>query len=158
MVAAPAVPGLTAGCATMKVVRAAALAAALATVAFPGRSQSFVYVEAGLAGCPAAPVATSAAPKEVPRGTAQSGRIQVGCGFKQGSYTLSLDASDPDARFSPKTFVVNFGRMMGSGSFTVTFANAGVHTVSVTITSNMGSPAVEGRFLSSASTFQVVAD
>ena len=123
-----------------------------------GRGQSFIYVEAGLAGCPTAPVATSAAPKEVLRGTAQSGLIQVNCGFKQGSYTVSLNASDPDARISPKTFIVNFGRVMGSGSFTVTFANAGVHTVSATITSNMGSPAVDGRFVSSASTFKVVAD
>lgn len=158
MVAALAVPGLTARGEMMKVSRAALLAAALTTVASPGRGQSFIYVEAGLAGCPAAPVATSAAPKEVLRGTAQSGLIQVSCGFKHGSYTVSLNASDPDARISPKTFIVNFGRVMGSGSFTVTFANAGVHTVSATITSNMGSPAVEGRFVSSASTFKVVAD
>lgn len=151
-------PGLTARRSALHAARATALAFALGAAAVPGHAQNFVYVEAGLAGCPAAPAAAVAAPKDVPRGTALAGRMQVSCGFGEGSYTVSLNATDPDARFAPKTFIVNFGRIVGNGSFTVSFANPGVHTVSATITSNMGSPAVKGRFVSSTTAFKVAAD
>jgi len=80
----------------------------------------------------------------------------VACGFGQGSYTVTLNATDPGAVLSPKTFVVNFGRLVGSNAFTVTFSQVGVQSVSATITSNMGSPAVGGRFVSPANEFEVV--
>jgi len=118
--------------------------------------QSFHYVEPGVASCPAAPARTTAAPKAVPRGVAQSGSIRVACGFDKGSYTVTLNSTDPAATFSPKTFVVNFGRIVGNGVFAVTFSTLGVQSVSTTITSNMGSPAVHGRFVSPADEFNVV--
>jgi hypothetical protein len=120
--------------------------------------QDFYYLEAGVAACTRAPApnASPAAPKAVPRGVAQRGRIHVACGFEQGSYTLALNSSDPGATFSPKTFLVNFGRIAGSGVFTVTFATPGEQRVSVAITSNMGSPAVPGSFVSAGDTFSVV--
>lgn len=85
-----------------------------------------------------------------------SGSIRVACGFDHGSYTVTLNSTDPGATFSPKTFVVNFGRIVGSGVFAVTFSTVGVQRVSPTITSNMGSPAVRGHFASAASEFDVV--
>jgi hypothetical protein len=63
----------------------------------------------------------------------------------------------PGATVSPKTFLVNFGRVVGNGVFAVTFQTVGVQSVSTTITSNMGSPAVKGQFLSPANEFKVVA-
>ncbi len=80
----------------------------------------------------------------------------MSCGFDQGSYTVSLNSTDPNATFSPKTFLVNFGRIVGSGAFTVRFSTVGVQSVSTTITSNMGSPAVRGHFASPANEFNVV--
>jgi hypothetical protein len=85
-----------------------------------------------------------------------SGSVNVSCGFDQGSYTVTLNSTDPVATFSPKTFVVNFGRIVGSGVFAVTFSTVGVQRVSTTITSNMGSPAARGHFASAASEFNVV--
>jgi hypothetical protein len=118
--------------------------------------QNFHYVEPGVAACPAPPAATAAAAKAVRVGVPVSGRINVACGFDKGSYTVSLDSTDPGATFSPKTFLVNFGRIVGNGVYALTFATVGVQAVSVTITSNMGSPAVRGYFASAANTFNVV--
>jgi hypothetical protein len=118
--------------------------------------QSFYYVEPGVASCPAAPAPTTAAPKPVPRGVPMPGSIRVACGFDKGSYTVTLNSTDPDATFSPKTFLVNFGRIVGNGVFAVTFSTLGVQSVSTTITSNMGSPAVRGHFASPADQFNVV--
>ena len=78
------------------------------------------------------------------------------CGFDNGSYTVTMNSTDPSATFSPKTFIVNFGRIVGNGAFTVTFSTVGVHSVSAAITSNMGSPAVRGHFASRANEFNVV--
>jgi len=85
-----------------------------------------------------------------------SGSISVACGFDNGSYTVTLNSTDPSATFSPKTFLVNFGRIVGSGVFVVTFSTIGVHSVSAAITPNMGSPAVRGRFASPGNEFNVV--
>ena len=132
------------------------LVLALAVASEHVSGQSFYYVEPGVASCPAAPVLTSAAPKAVPRGIPMSGSIRVACGFDKGSYTVTLNSTDPGATFSPKTFLVNFGRIVGSGDFRVTFSTVGTQSVSATITSNMGSPAVRGRFASPANEFNVV--
>ena len=121
-----------------------------------GTCQNFHYVEPGVASCPAAPAPTTATPKVVPRGVPVSGSINVACGFDQGSYTVTLNSTDPAAKFSPTTFIVNFGRIGGSGVFAVTFSTVGVQRVSTTITSNMGSPPVRGHFASAASEFNVV--
>jgi hypothetical protein len=131
----------------------------LVLVAASGRAHAldFRYVEPGLASCPAAPAAGAAAPKTVAPGVALPGSIRVACGFDQGSYTVSLNSTDAGATFTPKTFLVNFGRVVGSGTFAVRFATPGAHRVWTTITSNMGSPAVRGHFTSAASEFQVVA-
>jgi hypothetical protein len=118
--------------------------------------QSFVYVEPGIASCPAAPEPTGAAAKTVQRGAPVSGSIRVSCGFDKGSYTVTLNSTDPSAAFSPKTFLVNFGRIVGNGAFTVRFSTVGMHSVSAAITSNMGSPAVHGHFASPANMFSVV--
>jgi hypothetical protein len=118
-------------------------------------SQTFYYVEPG-AVCPAAPAPTTATAKTVARGVPVSGSINVACGFDKGSYTVTLNSTDPAATFSPRTFVVNFGRIVGKGMFTVTFSTLGVQSVSTTITSNMGSPPVLGHFASPANEFNVV--
>jgi hypothetical protein len=128
--------------------------ATLAVVSGPGACQSFVYVEPGLAGCPAAPAAV--ATRTVQVGVPVPGSLRVTCGFEQGSYTVTLNSTDPGAAIAPKTFLVNFGKVVGTGAFTVTFATAGVQAVSTAITSNMGSPAVRGRFASPGSEFEVV--
>src|SRR5688500_7557954 len=121
-----------------------------------GYAQNFYYVEPGVTSCPAAPAPTSAAPRVVPRGVAVSGSINVACGFDQGSYTVALNSTDPHATFTPKTFVVDYGRVVGSVAFAVTFVTIGVQRISTTITSNMGSPSVRGYFASAASEFDVV--
>ena len=120
-----------------------------------GACQNFVYVEPDNAKCPAAPVSMAAA-RTVQLGVPVSGSIRVTCGFDQGSYTVSLSSTDPRAAFLPKTFIVNFGRIVGNGAFTVRFSTAGVQSISAAITSNMGSPAVRGHFSSPASEFNVV--
>ena len=67
-----------------------------------------------------------------------------------------MNSTDAGATFTPKTFIVNFGRVVGNGAFAVTFSAVGVQTVTTTITSNMGSPAVRGQFVSQANQFNVV--
>lgn len=134
----------------------ALLLVALAAGARPGLGQNFVYVEPGVASCPAAPASTAAAPRTVKRGAAVTGSLSVTCGFGEGSYTVTLNATDPGATFKPKSFLVNFGRIVGNGAFSIAFATPGVHVVSATITSNMGSPAVRGSFASASSAFDVV--
>lgn len=134
----------------------AAVWLAAASAAPPARGQHFVYVEPGVAGCPAAPSPSMAAPKMVAPGAAVTGRLQVSCGFDQGSYTVTMSSTDAGAIFKPKTFVVNFGKVVGNGAFTVTFATVGVQHVSTAITSNMGSPVVRGQFMSAAALFNVV--
>lgn len=121
-----------------------------------GYCQSFYYVEPGIASCPMAPVPGTAAPKAVALGVSVPGSIRVSCGFDLGSYTVTLNSTDSSATFSPKTFLINFGRIVGKGVFAVTFSTAGVQSVSATITSNMGSPVVQGHFVSPANEFSVV--
>ena len=140
----------------MRALCRALLLLTLAVGAQRGACQNFVYVEPGLTSCPAVPASTAAAAKTVQRGAPVSGSIRVSCGFDQGSYTVTLNSTDPSATFSPKTFLVNFGRIVGNGVFAVRFATLGVHSVSTTITSNMGSPAVRGHFASPANEFNVV--
>ena len=132
------------------------LVIAFAVVTRHGYCQSFYYVEPGVASCPTAPAPTAAAPMAVPRGVPVAGRISVTCGFDKGSYTVTLNSTDPSATFSPKTFLVNFGRISGNGVYAVTLSTVGVQSVSTTITSNMGSPAVRGHFASPANEFNVV--
>ncbi len=135
----------------------ALLLVGLGLVGLPGEGQTFHYVDAGIASCPAAPVPSAAPPKAVPHGTAVPGRIHVRCGLDQGSYTVTLNSTDPGATFSPRSFLVNFGRVVGNGAFAVTFRTVGVQSVTTAITSNMGSPAVQGQFLSPANEFNIVA-
>jgi hypothetical protein len=141
----------------MRAVRRSLLVLALAGGTGHAFGQIFYYVEPGVASCPAAPAPSTAAPKVVSRGVPVPGGLRVACGFDMGSYTVTLNSSDPGATFSPKTFLVNFGRIVGSGAFSVTFSTVGVQSVSTTITSNMGSPAVRGHFASPANEFNVVA-
>jgi hypothetical protein len=122
----------------------------------PSLGQNFFYVEPGNPACPVVSPPAPTAPKAVKSGVAIPGSVRVGCGFDKGSYTVNLNASDPMAAFSPKSFLVNFGRISGPAKFTVTFATVGTHTISATITSNMGSPAVPGRFSSWMTEFAVV--
>ena len=121
-----------------------------------GACQSFVYVEPGIASCPAPPAPPANAAKTVRRGAPLTGTIGVSCGFDKGSYTVTLNSTDQSASFSPKTFLVNFGRIVGNGVFAVTFSTVGVQRISTAITSNMGSPPVRGQFASAANEFNVV--
>lgn len=130
---------------------------ATAAAAPPSSAQNFFYVEPGTAACPKAPTPTSAAPKAVQPGVALSGRLHVGCGFEQGSYTVTLSSTDTAATFTPKTFLVNFGQIVGAGVFAVRFSTLGLQSVSTSITANMGSPMVLGRFESDGGRFNVVA-
>ncbi len=118
--------------------------------------QNFIYVEPGNPACPVVSQSAPATPTMVKRGVAVTGSMNAGCGFDKGSYTVTLNATDPLAAFTPKSFLVNFGAISGATAFTVTFATVGVHTVSATISSNMGSPAVRGSFRSLTSEFSVV--
>lgn len=128
---------------------------ALAVGSQQGACQNLVYTEPGIVACPVVPVADAAA-KTVQRGASVSGSIRVTCGFDNGSYTVTLNSSDAGAVFVPKTFLVNFGRIVGSGAYKVRFSSDGLHSVSATITSNMGSPVVHGHFASAVSGFKVV--
>lgn len=132
------------------------LVIACAALTAHGYCQSFYYVEPGVASCPVAPASTTALPKAVTRGVSVRGSIRVSCGFDQGSYTVTLNSTDPSATFTPKTFLVNFGRIVGNGVFAVTFSTTGIQSVSTTISSNMGSPAVRGHFASPGNEFNVV--
>jgi hypothetical protein len=118
--------------------------------------QNFIYVEPGNPACPVVSQSAAAPPTVVKRGAAFNGSISVGCGFDKGSYTVTLNATDPLATFAPKSFLVNFGSISGLAAFTVTFATIGIHSISATISSNMGSPAVPGSFSSLTSEFSVV--
>jgi hypothetical protein len=119
-------------------------------------AQTFVYVEPDNELCPvaAAPVVVPA--KKVAIGSPVAGALRVSCGFTQGSYTVVLSATDPNAIFSPKTFLVNFGNLAGTGKFTVKFTTAGEQTISATITSNMGSPVLRGTFTSATHRVNVI--
>jgi hypothetical protein len=119
-------------------------------------AQNFFYVEPGNPTCPAVSPPVPASPKVVKSGVAIAGSISVRCGFDKGSYTVNLNASDPMAAFSPKSFLVNFGSISGPAKFTVIFATVGNHSISAAITSNMGSPVVTGRFSSATNEFAVV--
>lgn len=134
--------------------RRALLLLLLASGAWPALCQSLVYAEAGVATCPAVPVAT--ATKTLQLGTPVSGSLRVSCGFAQGSYTVILNSSDPGAAISPKTMLVNFGRLAGKGTYTVRFSTLGLHRVSADITPNMGSPAVQGYFASAGNELYIV--
>jgi hypothetical protein len=133
---------------------------ALLPVAGPAGAQDFVYVEPGLRACPPAPARAHEppiGPVRLQPGVPRSGRIQVGCGFDKGSYTLTLHSTDPGARFAPASFIVNFGRLAGSDTYAVRFASPGRQQVSVVISPNMGSPPVAGRFASDDAEVEVVA-
>jgi hypothetical protein len=121
-----------------------------------GFAQSFVYIEPNNPSCPVIAAAPQAAPKTVKTGVSVPGIIRVSCSFREGSYTVSLNSTDPNATFSPKTFLVNFGSLSGPGTFTVKFATAGEQTIFATFTSNMGSPVLLGRFVSSNNVINVV--
>lgn len=131
----------------------------LAVWCCPGLAQTFVYVEPDNPACPVIAAPPPAPPKKVAIGETVAGAIKVSCSFKEGSYTVTLSATDPSAIFSPKTFLVNFGSLAGNGhgagAFTVKFATAGEQTITATITSNMGSPPVRGRFASSTNLINV---
>jgi hypothetical protein len=127
----------------------------LALCATPAAGQRFDYVEPGLAACPSPPAAARGQPRGVAPGAAVPGRIHVQCGLDRGSYTLTLNATDPQATFVPRSFIVNFGRLAGDGRFVARFATPGAHGVSVAITSNMGSPVPQGRFESADNEFDV---
>jgi hypothetical protein len=118
--------------------------------------QDLYYVEPGAASCPRLPEPQAARPMTVAMGAPVHGRLHVGCGFADGSYTVTLSATDPGAMFAPRTFLVNFGQVVGSGAYVVTFATIGIHSVTASVTSNMGSPPVQGQFVGPDSAFNVV--
>jgi hypothetical protein len=120
-----------------------------------GYAQTFVYVEPGNRRCPVVVPPPPAPPKTVQSAVAVAGAIRVSCGFAEGSYTVILSSTDPNATFSPKTFLVNFGSLAGSGAFAVTFATPGEQKIFATITSNMGSPILQGKFTSFTDTVTV---
>lgn len=121
----------------------------------PAAEQDLYYVEPG-APCSRMPEPQAARPKNVALGTPVRGRIHVDCGFADGSYTVTLSATDPGAVFAPRAFLVNFGQVVGDGTYDVTFATVGIHSVTASVTSNMGSPAVRGHFVSPDAAFHVV--
>lgn len=125
-----------------------------------GVCQSLYYTEPhtepASAACPVRSAPTAVTPRKVQSGAPVNGSISINCGFSKGSYTVTLSSTDPGAKFSPKSFLVNFGNLVGDGAFTVTFATVGVQAIAAAITSNMGSPAVAGRFASTTNEFDVV--
>jgi hypothetical protein len=120
-------------------------------------AQNFVYVEPNNPSCPTIGSPTAASPKVIRINAASSGDIRVSCGFTEGSYTVTLSATDPNATFSPRTFLVNFGNLAGPGRFSVKFATLGEQMIFATITSNMGSPVLIGKFASANNVINVVA-
>jgi hypothetical protein len=132
------------------------VAAALLIWGGEGFAQTFIYVEPNNASCPNIAAAPQAAPKTVKSGAAVPGAIRVSCGFTEGSYTVILSSTDAKASFTPKTFLVNFGSLSGSGAFSVKFATSGEQTTFATITSNMGSPVLLGKFASADNVVNVV--
>jgi hypothetical protein len=131
-------------------------AVAIAAWCGPGMAQTFVYSEANNPSCPAAISVAQAPPKTVKSRMPVHGAIRVTCGFSEGSYTVTLSSTDSGATFSPKTFLVNFGTLSGSGVFSIKFTTLGEQTIFATITSNMGSPPLQGRFTSSNAIVNVV--
>jgi hypothetical protein len=122
-----------------------------------GMAQTFTYVEPNNASCPVVTTPSQVVVKTVKSGSVLQGVIRVSCGFTEGSYTVTLSSTDPNATFSPKTFLVNFGRLASPGAFTVKFAAVAEHTIDATITSNMGSPVLLGKFVSFTNVVNVVA-
>jgi hypothetical protein len=122
----------------------------------PGFAQTFVYVEPDNSKCPVITAPPAATPKKVDVGVSVAGALKVSCGFTEGSYTVILSSTDPNATLAPKTFLVNFGRLSGTGAFTAKFATTGEQTIFATITSNMGSPVLRGGFTSSTNVVDVV--
>ena len=118
--------------------------------------QDLYYVEPAAASCTRVLEPQAARPKNVALGTQVRGRIHVDCGFADGSYTVTLSATDPGAVFAPRAFLVNFGQIVGDGAYDVTFATIGVYSVTANVTSNMGSPAVRGHFVGPNTAFNVV--
>ncbi len=119
-------------------------------------AQTFVYVEPDNPSCPVIAQPPPSAPQTVRSGVSVAGALKVGCGFSEGSYTVILNATDPNASFSPKSFLVNFGSLVGTGVFAVKFSTAGEQTISANITSNMGSPPLRGKFTSFTNVVTVV--
>jgi hypothetical protein len=122
-----------------------------------GLAQTFVYVEPNNPSCPVVASVPKITPKSVKLGVSVPGAIRVSCSFSEGSYTVSLGSTDPNATFSPKTFLVNFGSLSGSGVFSAKFETLGEQTIFASITSNMGSPVLQGKFVSSNNVVNVVA-
>jgi hypothetical protein len=120
-----------------------------------GLCQTLYYQEPGNASCALRSASTVVDRKQVKTGMPVTGSISISCGFGNGSYTVTLGSTDPGATFAPKSFLVNFGSLVGDGQFTVTFATMGRQTISAIITSNMGSPAVPGRFTGLHNEFDV---
>ena len=140
--------------ATIRALYPAFFLLALAACSTHAVGQNFYYLEPGLASCPQPEPKITARTLEI--GKTTSGKVIVQCGFEAGSYTVILNSSDPDAIFSPKTFIINFGRVVGTAAFTVSFSTVGVQSVSTVISSNMGSPPVRGQFVSPNNAFNVV--
>jgi hypothetical protein len=139
----------------MRALRRTLFLLSFAIVSGQGLAQSFYYTEPGNASCPLRAASNTVVPKKVQSGVPVPGSVSVNCGFGEGSYTVTLSSTDPGATFSPKSFLVNFGSLADDGTFAVKFATPGVQTISATITSNMGSPAVPGRFAGVANEFDV---
>jgi hypothetical protein len=118
--------------------------------------QTFVYVEPNNPACPVFSTPPQWTPKTVKSGVAVLGSIRVSCSFTEGSYTVMLSSTDPNATFSPKSFLVNFGNLSGSGAFSAKFATAGEQTIFATVTSNMGSPVLLGKFISANNVINVL--
>lgn len=131
------------------------LPVALFVIGGPSHGQTLQYVEPGLASCPPLPAASKLKPTPVARGRAVPGRLVVRCGFRDGSYTITLVSSDPAATLSPRSFLVNFGKLASTGAFSVTFATDGLQQVSATVHPNMGSPPAPGRFEGTDNRFKV---
>jgi hypothetical protein len=119
-------------------------------------AQTFVYVEPNNPACPVIAVSPEPIPKTVKSGVSVPGSIRVRCSFTEGSYTVTLSSTDPNATFLPKTFLINFGSVSGTGAFSAKFATAGEQTIFATFTSNMGSPVLLGRFVSTNNIVNVV--
>jgi hypothetical protein len=129
---------------------------ALAVYGAQASGQTFVYVESNNAACPVVSMPPQPIPKTVKSGGSVVGSIRVSCSFTEGSYTVTLSSTDPSATFSPKSFLVNFGNLSGSGAFSAKFATVGEQTVFATFTPNMGSPVLTGKFVGTNNIVNVV--
>jgi hypothetical protein len=72
----------------------------------PSLAQTFIYVEPDNPACPVIAVPPAAPPKKVAIGENVAGAIKVGCSFKEGSYTVTLSATDPSAIFSRRSLPI----------------------------------------------------